>query len=460
MTQVSKPVGRPTFRIDGARLRALRKDAKLTQLALSRQVYALANKAHVSDASMKTATQRWEKEGTVQRSMAQYLATVLRTTVAVLQGALPEPAPLRIDEIEQQIKQQITTGASPKLLAALNYYKDDDEPERELASHLAQRLEAAQLSQVEEEFEDLKVLTGWTLMELRKPSSHLGFWLLLRTGRLGTISNEVVSGVADVLYAVRTELQECLGEIHESDAHVSFIKETHWFRVTISHARIPQMNRTLRFVRCQPDECGLRWAAPTWQDEFWLDELPSEAYTLANFVTGFDHVRVPSDCAHLRLAIAKLPGAREYEALGEEAQTEIIVVTQGSLDDLPAERIQAFHREGSAHDLIVQSLASNLWEDLAPFLSEWPLKHWSLSVAASRIDVFLDLPPRLCASSKVAPVQGRRLSVILVEVSAKGANKHAPWRAKSVARIFERLQQSLKDAREMQQALPSPNVPD
>lgn len=137
MTQVSKRVGRPTFRIDGARLRALSKDANLTQLALSRQVYALANKAYVSDASMKTAAQRWEKNGTVQRPMAQYLATVLRTTLAVLQGALPEAAPLRIDEIEERIRQQITTGGSPRLLAALDCYKDDDKPERELASHIA-----------------------------------------------------------------------------------------------------------------------------------------------------------------------------------------------------------------------------------------------------------------------------------------------------------------------------------
>ncbi|UUZ71120.1 hypothetical protein LP415_18380 [Polaromonas sp. P1(28)-8] len=399
---------------------------------------------------MKTSAQRWEKTGAVPLEMAKYLAEELKTTTAVLQGALPEPAPSRVDEIESLIKQLISVGTSPELVTALGHYRDEDKPERELASSLAVRLEAAQLSQDQEEFEELATLTGFSVGELRQPMSHDGFWLLIRTGYAGPERSEILSGVHGVLYAVRTELKEFSKKFHESDSHVSFMEEKHWFRVTLAHARIPLWTRTLRFVRCQPNESGLQWSSPTWQDRFWLEALPHEAYGHANFVTGFDSVRVPAECTNLRLVITKNLGAQEYEELGSDAKPEIVALIEGDLAELPSATLESFRRDGSTHDLVVSWLAADLWEKLLPFILEWPLECWSFSSAQTCIDVHLELPYRLYATSTIPPRLGRRFSVKLVEQSADGGLKHAPWREKSVAHIHKRLETSLQKAREMQ----------
>lgn len=100
------------------------------------------------------------------------------------------------------------------------------------------RLEAAQLSHAKSEFEGISALTGFSVAELRQPMSHDGFWLAIGTGPTGPERTEVVLGIAEILHAVRTELQTCVAGAHESDAHVSFMKERHWFNVTFSHARL------------------------------------------------------------------------------------------------------------------------------------------------------------------------------------------------------------------------------
>lgn len=98
----------PHIRIDGKRLRALRKEAGLTQLELAKRVYVRAGREKSTSADvMKNSAHRWEATGAVPPDMAQHLATELKTSVAILQGALPEPAPSRIDEIESRLKQLV-----------------------------------------------------------------------------------------------------------------------------------------------------------------------------------------------------------------------------------------------------------------------------------------------------------------------------------------------------------------
>ena len=96
MTRNSKAIGRPTFRIAAARLRALRKDAGLTQLALALKGYTRSEEGLISVGVMKTSAQRWEKTGAVPLDENKYLAKELKTTIAVLQAALPEPALSRV----------------------------------------------------------------------------------------------------------------------------------------------------------------------------------------------------------------------------------------------------------------------------------------------------------------------------------------------------------------------------
>ena len=70
MTNNNKPMGRPTFRIDVTRLRNLRKQAGLTQLALAEKAYDLAGKSGARVEVLKNTAQRWESKGAVPREMA------------------------------------------------------------------------------------------------------------------------------------------------------------------------------------------------------------------------------------------------------------------------------------------------------------------------------------------------------------------------------------------------------
>lgn len=460
MTQSTKPLGRPTFRIDGTKLRALRVQAGLTQQGLAQNVYARAGKGHASVGVMKTSAQRWEKTGAVPANMAKHIADELKTTTAVLQGSAPDPAPSRVDELESRIKRRIADGPTPDLAAALEQCGDEGTPERELAIRLNSRLEAAQLSQAQDELERLAALTGLSAAELRsQPMSHEGYWLLMWTGPTGRETTEVVFGVAAILHSVRTGLRECVADAHESDAHVSFTTERHWFSVAFAHARLPQLTRTLRFVRCQPTESGLNWCSPTWQDEYWLKALAREAYCYANFVTDFDSACAPAECTRLRLAVTRNPVMHEPEDSTEAGRSGIIMVTEGNLSELPAATLNSFVQEGNGHDLVVNWLSADLWDKLQPLLSDWPLECWHFSKAQGRIDIHLNVPYRLDTNRDTPPASGNRFSVMLVERSDNGELRRSPWRDKSLTRILERLEQSHRDASGAEPTMASGSLP-
>lgn len=457
MTSNTPTIGRPTSHIDGTRLKALRKESNLSRLALARKVYDLAGKGAATPEVMKNSAGRWENNGTVALDMVEHLAAALGTSVAVLQGARPDPAPSRIDELESHLSALIAKGPSSALAEALEQYKEDASSVRELATRIASRLEAAQLSQDQQEFKKLAELTGFSFHELNQPIGYQGFWMFIGTGWPGRERSEILRGVTSVIYKVTTEVQEHLDHLHETDAHVTFSQEAHWFRVTIHNASESRWSRTLRFARCQPNERGLQWSSPTWLDKYFLDNLPWDIYRYANFVTGFDGVCVPSDYTNLRFAITQNPGAEEFEKSGMDAAPKVVELTAGDLAELPPETLASFRQAGCAHDLIVNRLAANLWETLQPWLADWPLDCWSFRLAESRIDILLDVPYRLYANSTVRPQLGNRLSVRLVEKSADGTVKSAPWRQKSVALIAEDLKKSRQAA--LQSQAQSPPLP-
>jgi len=451
MKKTPKPVGRPTFRIDGGRLRSLREEASLSQRELAQRVYDRAGKGYASLAVQKNSAQRWESTGALPADMAKHLADELRTTVAVLQGSLPEPAPSKIDEIEARLRQLIANGPCSRLRDALARWEPDENAPRELAMQITERLEVAQLSHDEKELEDLATLTGYSSKELREPTSFVGLWMFFATGTLGPARTEILSGISEVRYAVKTEMETALGGPNDGDAHISFSEEKHWFCITITHPRLKQLVRTLRFVRCQPKENGLQWTSPTWQDKFWLKDLQNYAYNLSSFVTGFDSVCVPSDCRCLRFAIAKVPSLQERERLGPDASEEILELFECNLLELPAETLFSFTREGSSHLLAVNWLTSNLWEKLLPYMADWPLECWQFRLSQRRIDLILDVPYRLYAKSKVPLHFGNRFSVGLVEIFPEGGMRTAPWPQKSVATVHKRLTECLHQALESEQ---------
>lgn len=460
MNKTSKPMGRPTLRIDSERLRALRTEAGLTQLELAKRVYARAGREKSTSADvMKNSAQRWEAHGAVPPETAQHLAAVLKTTVAVLQGGLPEPAPSRLDEIESHLRQLVLDGPPATLSEALEYYKLETNPAHELAKVIASRIEFAQLTQAQQEFEEIEAMTGLSAHELREPTSFIGFWMFIGIGPIGPERSEILSGITDVMSTVRTEMTGFFAQVQESDACVSFSKDGQWFQVTMRHPRLRQLNRVLRFVRCQPKENGLQWTAPAWRDKFWLDALPRDAYQYANFISDFDGVQVPTDCTNLRFAVTKAAHTPEqFEALCLGAKPEIGFLTSGNLQELHPRAVASFKREGNLHHLVVNRLASDLWDKLLPFLTEWPLECWSFRSASSRIDVMLDVPFRLYAKSQNPLKFGHRFSVSLVEMTAEGELKPAPWREASVSEIHLLLTKSLLTARQ-EQANSTPQAP-
>lgn len=83
-----RSAGRPTFRIDPDRLRAIRDEKSLTQVRL----IAMAHE-HLGTHATKDPVkhyQRIERTGRTSKATASALAAVLGTTVAVLQGEAPE----------------------------------------------------------------------------------------------------------------------------------------------------------------------------------------------------------------------------------------------------------------------------------------------------------------------------------------------------------------------------------
>lgn len=457
MTRNATKTGRRTSYIDGKVLRELRLEAGYSsQLALAEEVYKRANKKAATQEVMKNSAGRWERKGTIAADMLKHLASVLNTTDSVLQGARRDPKIL-IDELEKRFNALTTKGPSLELAAALEDCAVDGEetaPARELATRIARRLEAAQLSQDQREFAKLATLTEYSVSELNRPTSYEGFWMFIGTGVPGPEKSEVLSGVTSVLNAVRLELQKVLDRQTESDAHVLFTQEQHWFRITIKHARVSQWTRTLRFARCQPNERGLQWVMPTQHDHFWLDNLPHEAYGHANFVTGFDGVQIPAECTNLRFAISQNPSADDFQKLGWDAQSKMVALCTNGLTYEYSDRIEASRREGFSHSRIVGWLAANLWEELQPWLSEWPLEYWTFRLCQSRIEVLLDLPYRLWAQSKVQPSSHRSLSIELVEQSAGDGITRAPWRQKDVTRVFETLQKFRQAALQSQAQSP------
>ena len=458
MKHSTSSMGRPTSRIDGAKLKDIRKAAGYSQLALAKKVYGLAGKGSASDASMKNTAGRWERAETVQLDMVRYLAQVLETTVAVLQGAAPDPAPSRIHELEKRLHVLLAQGTSPALAEALADLQEEEAPTRELAARIASRLESAQLSQDQDEFAQLASLTGLSTRELNHPMGHEGFWIFIGAGVPGPERSEILRGVSSVIYEATTEIEKFLAPLHESDAHVAFSQEAHWFRVTLHHARVSRWGRTLRFARCQPNERGLQWSSPTWLDKFWLEDMPQRVHRHANFVTGFNGIRIPADCTQLRFAITQNPGAEESEKLGMDAKRQVVALIAGDLAELAAETLASFKQEGSAHDLVVNWLTANLWETLQPWLADWPLECWNFRQAEARIDVLLDVPFRLYANSTVPPRCGNRLSVLLVEQSADGNVQPTPWRNQSVARVMEMLEKSRQAALSAQAPSPPPSA--
>lgn len=449
---MSKP-GRPTFKIYPERLRALRQEAHLKQQSLADAVYVRLGKGSDSQSRL-TSYQRIEKTGNTSREFAAQVAEVLaiplgkdpKTILGLLTGATPEAPNDRKEEIETQLRKQLTAGGNVPLRQALEHLSDTENPVRELAMQIAIQLEGAHLTERQDELAHLAELTGWSMEELLRPTSSHGYWLL-SAHAAGFRQTEIIYGISGVLYEIQKEGEDWLNRLNESDARVTFIEEAPWVRVLLEHPRIPAFTRSFSFVRCTPTDSGLLWVKPTWLDHHWIRGLQGWAFTHANFVNGFKlEDRRPQDLRKLRLVFAQITVPEQFETVNfeEHPWLQTVFTHKGDLDELPQEILDKFAREGSSHDLITNWLCAGLWEALEPRLSEMPVDWWRIRRVSGRINFELHMNVRIALQRGLKLHDGLRYVVYLAEELASGELRPAPWRDKSVLLATERLQKQLQ----------------
>ena len=429
--------GRPTFQIDQDRLHGLRQEAGLTQAEVAKRAYEHLKKPRAGAETAMKNYQKIERTGRTSKAMAQALAEVLETTVAVLQGEAPDDVMDSVDRVERQLRDQVAADTNPVLRVALERDPEAENPVRELAANIAAWIEAAQIGQHPQELARLTELTGWTEKQLMQPASIHGYWLLLSRMR-GSGTTEIVLGASDVRYRIEQAAAKFAGYLEaESDATITLREALPWMHVDIQNPRIPSRRCTFSFVRCRPHAIGLQWVNPTWRDRFWLDEpLLSWAFTNANFVTGFDGQSWPRDVRRLRLLV---------EEYGESETLRPVALIKGNLDELPEDVLRNFQAEGVSHCLATNWIVTGIWQDLEPYLGSWPSSCWKIHTGACCINLVLDVPRRLATARGGQPCFTTKFRIRLVEEDDQGEIQPVPWRSSSVAKVSQLMQKRLDE---------------
>lgn len=458
----NKP-GRPSFKLHPARLKEHRELAQLTQTELGKLLFERADPPR-DEESMKRSYGRIERTGQTSRETAVRLAGVLGPLLkrdadqllAAWRGGQPNAPPDRVDEIERQLLRQINDGGNELLQQALAHHKASDNPVRELASHISARLEVAQLEQRSEQLAQLAELTGWTPTELQRPVSNQGFWLLI-TNTYGHRDTQIVMGVSEVVYQVKTEGSKWLDGISASDVRVELVNDEPWLRVMLQHPLQLARFKEFSFIRCVPSATGLLWTRPTEWDWWTLDSdfvgMLNWAFGEANFVKGYKaDEQWPVDLGRLRLWVRQqvIP-ENEETAEGKDRWTHV-AVHKGYLGEEPdyqSERRDRFREEGDEHALVTNWLASGFWDDvLVPLLAPFPADWWEIKASGSNIQVFTKMVGFYERSRYALEPSGRTYSIRLVEETLTGDLRSAPWRQKEVHALAERLQNNLKACQE------------
>jgi transcriptional regulator with XRE-family HTH domain len=452
--------GRPTFNIKPDRLRALRKQAGMTQKALAEPVFSVATlKSVVSDPRTPTNTyQRIERTGKTSEKAARRIAEVLAQalkqdpdkTFAALCGGQPEPPPDRIDEIEKQLRAQLEGGVNASLEQALQRHNDADSPVRELAQSISTRLEVAQLEQRSDELKLLTALTGWTADELQRPTSQQGYWLLV-TNTYGHRETQIVLGVSEVLYQIRTRGGEWLDAISESDARVELTEDAPWLRVRLMRPRHSMFYQEFSFVRCAPSATGLQWVKPTEWDRWMINGefasgLKDWAFQHANFVKGFQaEDKWPRELGCLRMLVQQWVKPVNPDSAEDSDRWKNVAAHKGCLDEYPETIRDNFRAEGQEHYLVTNWLASGLWDDvLAPLLSPIPADWWCIEAWGAGVQIRTEVVSISRAARYGLGPDGLTYHIHLAEELPSGELRAAPWRQRCVNELVERLQKDLK----------------
>jgi transcriptional regulator with XRE-family HTH domain len=451
MTNITKQMGRPTTRIDPITLARLRKEEGLSQFALAKAVYVRASKPWTSKHSLNTTAQRWESKGNISGALLVHLAAVLKTSVEILKGEKPGPAPSRQEEIEALLQTRVqdkkNTVLLKRLAEVLRY--EQETPLKDLAEDIAREIEVAQLSQSREELEQLSAITGLDAAELLRPLSQKGLWLLVGSGAIGLERQELFYGVTSLKRAISEEFDEQSEQFSIHDAEIKFMEEGLWIKASWTQLHHREFRRSLKFVRCQATSLGLTWVMPSALDRLLLEDLRITAYKNFSRVGWFDAAIVPSNISQLRLVVKKyLPYSEKARLTGALEEVELFEHS-GTLLNMSAARANINERDGQASYYAMEALGSGLWQRLEPLLEEFPLQYWSFGGGGNAIEVILhNIPLRLWYSASQPPQEGMRYSIRLVELLADGSYQRSPCKPAAFGLIFSALEIALRTARE------------
>lgn len=200
-------MGRPSFAIDKARLRALRKEKGLTQAALATKAALVLKKPETE--SLVRHYQRIEETGQTSTAYATALANVLGVSVSLLQGREnPDPNAYR-QYVETLLKGRLEAGVNQRLHDLLARHERDgkDTALHYLAVDIAEHIEQVLLVRNPTMISELIELTGLPETDLLAPANARGFWFLSVKSRVMNCS-EVVDGVSSLTCRVGDILQE------------------------------------------------------------------------------------------------------------------------------------------------------------------------------------------------------------------------------------------------------------
>lgn len=425
--------GRPSFQIDPRRLRDLRKEMGLTQGEVSRCAHRKLGKSEVNESVAVKHYQRIERWGKTSKAMAQALAEVLDTTVAVLQGDAPDQEGELVDRVERQLRDQVANGQLAMSGEAAGEQAESHTLLRDMALNVAHLIEALQLGHQREEMATLIELTGWSEQELLRPASLQGHWLVSSTIG-GVRSTEVMLGAGAVLWHIEHAVSKHLPGT-EGDSVISLRAAPPWLHVEFRRPRWAQAQCAFSLVRCQATPTGLQWVNPTWRDRYWLDgSLHDWAYRNANFVASYDGEVWPRDLMRIRMLIEML------QAAGDPCQLALI---RSDLDEQAKDWFGDFVAEGNGHVLAVNWLTVSAWDVLAPHLSLWPSSCWNIQARSACVALCLATPLRIAAMRGLPPDAEPKYRLRLVEEDASGELRPLPWRTACVEVTSEALRKRL-----------------
>ena len=436
-------MARPTFKIDPNRLRSLRKESSLTQLAVAKKAHAILGKStQTTDSTILSSYQRIERTGDTSNAMATALAQVFETTVEILQGGAPEDSVSVVNRIEQQLRKQKEQGCNLALQRALAQHAktytekiEEDKCIREFAINIGKGIEVAQISQNSSEIARLAELTGWSEVELQQLGGINGHWLLLTTIHVSP-EIKIVLGIFDVISKIQEAFEKKWIKCGESDVCITLYRSLPWLHVEIAHPRISARRLKFSFVRGRPEVSGFKWVSPTWQDQFWLEySLKEWAFGKVNFFTNFNGKTIPDDIRRLRFRV------RERDA---EGVFQRVAYSKSHQNELPEDVFQNFKAEGNSHRLVIHLLVDGLAQSLASHLTAYPPECWSFGVGILHNAILLDISSRLSRTNKeLVSGNGIKYTIDLVEETSPGVYQSAPWRDDSVDDVCSLLQKRM-----------------